>query len=137
REPHAGQVSTGRGVRLAAEARARGVNATCETCPHYLVLDEEDAEALGAPAKCAPPLRPSSDREDLWAEIARGTLDWVASDHSPSTPADKARKSIFDAWGGVSGGQTLLPLVVGHGADRGLDPSALVRLLAGAPARRL
>jgi allantoinase len=134
---HVVHVSTGRGVRLVAEARAGGVDATCETCPHYLVLDEEDAEALGAAAKCAPPLRPASDRDDLWGELVRGTIDWVASDHSPSTPAHKARESIFDAWGGVPGGQTLLPLVVGEGAERGLDPNALARLLSGAPARRL
>ena len=56
---HVVHVSTGRGVRLVAEARARGVDVTCETCPHYLVLDDDDAEALGAVAKCAPPLRPA------------------------------------------------------------------------------
>jgi allantoinase len=134
---HVVHVSTGRAVRLVAEARARGVDATCETCPHYLVLDEDDAEALGAPAKCAPPLRPARDREDLWGEVARGTVDWVASDHSPSTPADKAADSFFDVWGGVPGGQTLLPLVVGCAGERGLDPPALAGLLAGAPARRL
>ena len=54
---HIVHVSTGRGARLVAAARARGVDVTCETCPHYLVLDEDDLEALGAVAKCAPPLR--------------------------------------------------------------------------------
>ena len=54
---HVVHVSSGRGVALVAEARARGVDVTCETCPHYLVLDADDAERLGAVAKCAPPLR--------------------------------------------------------------------------------
>ena len=69
---HVVHVSSGRGVRLVAEARARGVDVTCETCPHYLVLDAEDAEALGAVAKCAPPLRGRADREELWAELRAG-----------------------------------------------------------------
>ena len=55
---HVVHVSSGRGVALVAEARARGLDVSCETCPHYLVLTEEDAERLGAVAKCAPPLRP-------------------------------------------------------------------------------
>ena len=54
---HVVHVSTGRGVALVAAARARGVDVTCETCPHYLVLGADDAERLGAVAKCAPPLR--------------------------------------------------------------------------------
>ena len=54
---HIVHVSCGSGVALVAEARARGVDVTCETCPHYLVLTDEDMERLGAVAKCAPPLR--------------------------------------------------------------------------------
>src|SRR5918995_3435478 len=67
---HVVHVSTGRGVALVAAARARGVNVTCETCPHYLLFTDEDAEALGAVAKCAPPLRPESEREALWRAVA-------------------------------------------------------------------
>src|SRR6185437_2373029 len=59
---HVVHVSSGRGVAIVAEARARGVDVTCETCPHYLVLSDEDAERLGAVAKCAPPLRPPAER---------------------------------------------------------------------------
>ncbi len=54
---HIVHVSSGRGIRLVMEAQARGVDVSCETCPHYLILTEEDMEALGAVAKCAPPLR--------------------------------------------------------------------------------
>ena len=84
---HVVHVSSGRGVALVAEARARGVDVTCETCPHYLVLDDEDAERLGAAAKCAPPLRPAAEREALWAALRAGDVDLVATDHSPA-PAD-------------------------------------------------
>ena len=71
---HVVHVSTGRGVALVTEARARGVDVTCETCAHYLVLTEEDAEALGAVAKCAPPLRPKEDLKSLWNHLRTGNV---------------------------------------------------------------
>ena len=69
---HVVHVSTGAGVAAVAEARARGVDATCETCPHYLALTEEDMERLGTLAKCAPPLRPAAEREALWGHLPAG-----------------------------------------------------------------
>lgn len=109
---HVVHVSTGRAVRLVAEARARGIDVTCETCPHYLVLDEDDLVALGAIAKCAPPLRARADREELRAQLDAGSVDFVASDHSPSPPAMKAGDDAFAVWGGISGCQSLLPLAL-------------------------
>ena len=67
---HIVHVSSGRGVALAAEARARGVDVSIETCPHYLFFTDEDVERLGAVAKCAPPLRPAADQDALWDELA-------------------------------------------------------------------
>ena len=55
---HVVHVSCGESARLVADARARGVDATCEVCPHHLILDEDDADAIGALAKCGPPLVP-------------------------------------------------------------------------------
>ena len=134
---HVVHVSSGRGVALVAEARARGVDATCETCPHYLVLDEADAERLGAVAKCAPPLRPAGEREALWQALADGDVALVASDHSPSPPELKATDDAFAVWGGIAGAQTLLGLVLEEGLQvRGLAPALLADRLAGAPARR-
>jgi allantoinase len=93
-----------------AEARARGIDVTCETCPHYLVFADEDLEALGAVGKCAPPLRPRAEVEALRAEL--GSVDLLASDHSPS-PASMKRGDDFSAlWGGISGCQSLLPNVL-------------------------
>ncbi len=89
-------------------ARARGVDVTCETCPHYFVLDEDDLEALGAIAKCAPPLRSRADRDDLRAELAAGAVDLLASDHSPAPPALKEGDDAFAVWGGISGCQSLV-----------------------------
>jgi allantoinase len=123
---HVVHVSTGRGVALIAEARARGVDVTCETCPHYLVLDADDAERLGAVAKCAPPLREPRERDGLWG------VDLVATDHSPSPASLKQGDDMFAVWGGIAGAQTLLALVY----DAGVPPVRLASLLAGAPARR-
>jgi allantoinase len=135
---HVVHVSTGRGVALVAAARAAGVDVTCETCPHYLVLDEDDAQALGVAAKCAPPLRPAADVAALWDELQRAAVDLVSSDHSPCPPELKAGTDMLAAWGGISGAQTLLALLWDAGvAGERLAPADLARLLAGAPARRL
>ena len=68
---HVVHLSTAAAVLLVAEARARGVDVTCETCPHYLLLTDEDAERIGALAKCSPPLRPRAEVEALWSELRR------------------------------------------------------------------
>ena len=101
-----------------ADARARGVDVSCETCPHYLVLTEEDAEALGNVAKCAPPLRPREEREALWQALADGTLPMVASDHSPAPWELKSGEDAFAAWGGISGCQTMLGAAAHRGPSR-------------------
>jgi allantoinase len=132
---HIVHVSTGHGVALVAEARARGADVSCETCPHYLVLDARDAERLGTVAKCAPPLRPAAEVEALWAALADGSLPMVASDHSPAPPELK-RGDAFAAWGGIAGAQTLLALTLDGALARGLDPAAIVAAATAFPARR-
>jgi allantoinase len=114
---HIVHVSCGTGVALVVEARSRGVDVTCETCPHYLVLTEDDLERLGAIAKCAPPLRPVSAQADLWEQLPGGGLDTIGSDHSPSPPEMKqatpgAEGDFFKLWGGIAGGQHTLELLL-------------------------
>ncbi|HET7048226.1 MAG TPA: amidohydrolase family protein, partial [Solirubrobacteraceae bacterium] len=134
---HVVHVSTGRGVCLVADARARGVDVSCETCPHYLVLTEEDAEALGNVAKCAPPLRPQQESEALWRALTDGALPMVASDHSPAPWALKGGDDAFAAWGGISGCQTMLPLLLSEGhRARGLELDLIARVTSGYVARR-
>ena len=74
---HIVHASTAAAVLLVAEARSRGVDVTCETCPHYLLLTDEDAERIGALAKCSPPVRPRAEVEALWAELLAGTVPFV------------------------------------------------------------
>lgn len=134
---HLVHLSSPRSVALVREARVRGVDASCETCPHYLVFDEEDAERVGARLKCAPPLRSAEERDGLWAALAGGEIDLVASDHSPCPPELKDVPDLFDAWGGVSGVQSTLATLL-TGAAEGRLPRALVPALsAGAAAERL
>lgn len=133
---HVVHVSTGSGVALVAAARARGVDVTCETCPHYLALDEDDALTLGPIAKCSPPLRPREDVDDLWRAVMAGQVDLVASDHSPSSPQLKEGADAFAVWGGIAGCQTLLRVVLTEGERRGLSLEAVAALTAAGPARR-
>lgn len=114
---HIVHVSSGSGVAVVAEARARDIDVTCETCPHYLVLTEHDMEQLGAVAKCAPPLRSSDEQRQLHERLREITT--IGSDHSPSPPEMKQRANFFDVWGGISGCQHLLPLLID--ADLPLD----------------
>jgi allantoinase len=134
---HVVHVSTGRAVAAIAEARGRGVDVSCETCPHYLVLTEEDAERLGTVAKCAPPLRPAAEVDALWRALAQGTLPMVASDHSPAPWSMKDGTDWFAAWGGISGCQTLLVLLLEEGHHTRAMPLQLIaQVTSGYVARR-
>ena len=106
---HVVHTSSARGVRLIRQAVAAGLcDATCETCPHYLLLSADDMERMGARAKCAPPLRSAEERELLVREVAAGSVDTIGSDHSPSPPDMKQSQDFFKVWGGISGAQTTL-----------------------------
>jgi allantoinase len=135
---HFVHISTAAAARLIAAARADGQDVSVETCPHYLLLDEADLDRLGAFGKCAPPLRSRAEVNDLWEALLDGTIDWVASDHSPCPPDLKQTDDIWSAWGGLAGIQTLLPALLSEGVhSREMSLPKLVSLTAGTPARRL
>jgi allantoinase len=102
---HLVHVSSPEGVALAQESKRRGVDVSVETCPHYLLLTDEDVVRLGAPAKCFPPLRPEALRLGLWRELESGAIDTIGSDHSPAPPEMKRADDFFAIWGGISGCQ--------------------------------
>ena len=133
---HIVHVSCGRGVAMAAEARAQGVDVSIETCPHYLFFTDEDVERIGPVAKCAPPLRTASDQRELWDELGRGRVNIVASDHSPAPPSMKSG-DFFAAWGGVAGVQSTLAVLIEAGYHKRAMPlERIAALLAAEPARR-
>lgn len=129
---HIVHVSCGRGVALVAEARAQGVDVTCETCPHYLFLTDEDMIRLGAVAKCAPPLRPRAEQDELWRRL--GEVATIGSDHSPAPWSMKETENFFKVWGGISGCQHLLPLLLEAGEK--VSPPEIVRLTSKGVANR-
>jgi allantoinase len=128
---HIVHVSSGAGVALIASAQGQGVDVTAETCPHYLTLTEQDAETIGALAKCAPPLRTKSAQDVLWRYLENGYVHTIGSDHSPSPPDIKRNYNFFKVWGGISGVQHTLPLMLTEGrVNRGIALPFIARLLS-------
>ncbi len=101
---HVVHLSSSDALPMLADARARGVKITSETCPHYLCFDAEHVPAGNTLYKCAPPIREHDNRERLWQGLRDGVIDLVVSDHSPCTAALKTleRGDFHEAWGGVS-----------------------------------
>ena len=122
---------------LLAAAKKLGLPLTAETCPHYLHFTAETIPDGATPYKCAPPIRSAANRELLWKALADGTLDFVASDHSPCSPGLKALEvgDFVAAWGGVSGLQLALPVVWTEASRRGHSLSDIARWMCAGPAR--
>jgi allantoinase len=128
---HIVHVSCGDGVRLVRDAASRGVDVSCETCPHYLMLTKEDVEQIGALAKCAPPLRSRAVQQELWDCVLKQEITTIGSDHSPSPPGMKQADNFFKVWGGISGGQHTLSLLLTGLKERGrLEESSTANTLA-------
>jgi allantoinase len=135
---HIVHVSIPDGIRAIAQAKQAGAHVTAETCPHYLFFDHADYERIGPAAKCAPPLRSRENVEALWECVLEGLVDTIGSDHSPCNWEEKAKgmDNIWKAWGGISGIQLVLPVMLSEGVNkRGLPLPALARMLAYNPAR--
>jgi allantoinase len=130
---HVVHVSTTRGVQLVRAAQARGIDASAETCPHYLLYTDSDLERLGGKGKCTPPLRSARDQEGLWSALAAEELIMVVSDHSPSTLALKQGTDFFKIWGGISGCQSTRQLLLAQ--DR-LELTSVAAVTATNVARR-
>jgi allantoinase len=134
---HIVHVSCGAGIALIASARKAGVDVSCETCPHYLVLTEDNMEKIGPLAKCAPPLRPKAAQDALWEYLKTDQILTVGSDHSPAPPGMKSDKDFFKVWGGISGIQSTLPLLITEGhLNRGVCLPLLSRLVSHNVAER-
>ena len=134
---HLVHVSSGAAVALAYEGKQKGIDVTIETCPHYLHFTGEDVERVGAALKCAPPLRDPAVQEELWRELLAGHIDTVGSDHSPAPPDMKTSEDFFSLWGGISGAQSTLNVMLEDGyAQRGLPLEIIAALLALNPAQR-
>ena len=116
-------------------AKQEGVKVTVETCPHYLTFASELIPDGATEYKCCPPLRENDNRKALWEGLKDGTIDHIASDHSPCTVDLKVKDTgdFGKAWGGVASVQLGLPAVWTAGEELGIDLSDIARWLAANP----
>jgi len=135
---HILHVSIAEGVQHISEFKEKGTHVTTESCPHYLYFDHKDFEDIGPAAKCAPPIRSRENVEALWEMVFNGQVDVINSDHSPCEWKDKEKgmENIWKAWGGITGIQMLLPVLLSEGVNkRGLPLTTLTKLISANPAR--
>lgn len=132
---HVCHISCKESVELIRQAKAQGVNVTCETGPHYLILTDEDLKEDGR-FKMNPPLRSKEDRQALIEGVSDGTIDIIATDHAPHSQEEKSRgleKSAF----GIVGIETAFQLLYTHLVKKNIiSLERLVELLAVNPRKR-
>ena len=132
---HVCHISTKESVALIRKAKAEGLNVTCETGPHYLLLDDSMLEEDGR-FKMNPPIRDKADREALLEGLADGTIDMIATDHAPHSPEEKSRGLEKSAMG-IVGLETAFSLVYTGLVKTGIiSMNRLMELLHDAPCRR-
>ena len=132
---HVCHVSAKESVELIRRAKREGIDVTCETAPHYLILNDMNLKEEGR-FKMNPPLRGEEDRLALTEALQDGTIDMIATDHAPHSAEEKSgglRKSLM----GISGIETAFPLLYTHLVKTGIiSLEKLVWLMHGAPKKR-
>lgn len=133
---HILHLSSAQALNAIRGAKAEGLNLTVETCPHYLTLAAEQIADGATQAKCCPPVRDAANREALWEALLDGTIDAVASDHSPATAELKvgADGDFARAWGGISGLQVLLAAVASGAREREIPLATALEWVTSRPA---
>lgn len=137
---HICHVSVSKGFDMIEEAKREGIRVTGETCAHYLWFDQEDFVRKGPLLKCAPPLRNAQNRNELWKQLLDGKVDFITSDHSPCTGNEKIKgnENIWKAWGGVSGIQNTVPVLLTEGVHkRNMPLTHLTKIVSANPAKRV
>ena len=132
---HVLHISSAEELRPLREAKARGVDVTGETCPHYLMLSTDDYARLGGVIRVNPPVREARNQEPLWAAIADGTIDLIATDHAPHAIEEKTRNDIWTVDAGFPGVETQMPLMLTAVNAGRMSICDYVRLAAAAPAK--
>ncbi|MFC7407100.1 allantoinase AllB [Georgenia alba] len=119
-------------------AKHDGLDLTAETCPHYLTLQAEDVPDGATAYKCCPPIREADNRDQLWEGLLDGTIDYIASDHSPAPLElkDLPGGDFGIAWGGISSVQLGLPVVWTEARRRGIGLERVVEWMSARPATR-
>ncbi len=132
---HVCHISTKESVEIIRRAKAEGLDVSCETAPHYLLLTEDDLQDEGR-FKMNPPVRSKKDRAALIKGLMDGTVDLIATDHAPHAAGEKA-KGLRGSAMGIVGLETAFPLLYTYLVKQGIIPlEQLVALMSDAPARR-
>lgn len=133
---HVCHISTKESVQLIREAKREGLNITCETGPHYLLMNDSMLEEDGR-FKMNPPIRSKADQEALLEGIADGTIDMIATDHAPHSAEEKA-KGLKGSVMGIVGLETAFPLLYTHlvKEQKLITLEKLVEIMSIAPAKR-
>lgn len=133
---HILHISSAAELRPLAEAKARGVDITGETCPQYLILSADDYAAFGGVIRVNPPVREAENRDPIWQALVDGTIDMVATDHAPHSIEEKTRADIWTVDCGFPGVETQMPAMLTEIGKRGASLRDYVRWSAENPAKR-
>jgi len=109
---HILHISSSDELRPLAEAKARGVDITGETCPHYMMLSSDDYARFGGVIRVNPPVREKRHQEPIWAALTSGTIDMIATDHAPHSREEKTRNDMFNVDCGFPGVEWQMPLML-------------------------
>jgi dihydroorotase len=132
---HILHISSADELRPLHEAKARGVDITGETCPHYLLFDERAYTDHRSIIRVNPPVRERQHQVGLWEGVRDGTIDMIATDHAPHIPAEKLRNDIWTVDCGFPGVETQMPLMLTQVRAGRLSLSDYVRLTSTKPAK--
>jgi len=134
---HICHISTKETARLIRDAKKRGVNVTCETCPHYYSLTVDEVLVNGVNAKMNPPLREKEDMEEIIRALQDGTIDCIITDHAPHAKEEK-EQGLEKAPNGIVGFETALAVTITSLIDKGyISYLDMVKLTSYNPAKIL
>ncbi len=134
---HIVHLSSSDAISRIRKAKENGERVSIETCPHYLTFTAEEIPDGATQFKCAPPIREHENREKLWAALGDGTIDMIATDHSPCPAKMKQleKGDFMAAWGGIASLQLGLPAVWTQARARGYSLTKLVEWMCNRPAK--
>lgn len=132
---HVLHISSSGELRPLADAKARGVEITGETCPCYVLLDSADYPRLGSVIRVNPPVREAKDRRAIWDALQSGLIDMIATDHAPHLPEEKQKDVIWQADCGFPGVETQMQLMLNEVSKGRMSLEHYAKISAANPAR--
>ncbi|MFH2021442.1 MAG: dihydroorotase family protein [archaeon] len=136
RNLHITHVSAKDSVQMIMDAKESGLKITCDTCPHYLFLDDTFYSELGNKMKVNPSIKSKADRDFLWSAIEDGSIDCISSDHAPHTLEEKSKPYNL-APAGIPGVETTVPMMLNAVNENKIKFERFIEIMTAAPAKIL